>query len=52
MKIIQLDRTKFNLVGEIKDGLIRLSSNLKVHQAIDIVVEYIPEVYGMFLKRD
>jgi hypothetical protein len=52
MKIIQLDRTKVTVVGELKDVLIRLSSNLKVHQVIDIVVADIPEVYGMFLSRD
>jgi hypothetical protein len=43
MKIIQLDRTNVTVVGELKDVLIRLSSNLKVHQVIDIVVADIPE---------
>jgi hypothetical protein len=52
IKIIQLDRTNVTVVGELKDVLIRLSSNLKVHQIIDIVVADIPEVYGMFLSRD
>ena len=32
--------------------LIRLSSNPKVHQVIDIIVVDIPEVYGFFLSRD
>jgi hypothetical protein len=32
--------------------LIRLSSNPKVHQVIDIIVVDIPEVYGLFLSRD
>ena len=31
--------------------LIRLSSNPKVHQVIDIIVVNIPEVYGLFLSR-
>jgi hypothetical protein len=32
--------------------LIRLSSNPKVHQVIDIIVVDIPEFYGLFLSRD
>jgi hypothetical protein len=32
--------------------LIRLSSNPKVHQVIDIIVVDILEVYGLFLSRD
>ena len=52
MKITQLDRTYVTVVGDLKDVLIRLSSNPKVHQVIDIVIAYIPEVYGMFLSRD
>jgi hypothetical protein len=32
--------------------LIRLSSNPKVHQVIDIIVVDIPKVYGLFLSRD
>jgi hypothetical protein len=52
IKIIHLDRTNVTVVGELKYVLIRLSSNPKVHQIIDIVVVDIPEVYGMFLSRD
>jgi ribonuclease HI len=52
LKIIQLDRTDVKVMGELKDVLIRLSSNPKVHQFIDIIVVDIPEVYGMFLSRD
>jgi len=40
------------VVGELKDVLIRLSSNPNVHHIIDIVVVDIPEVYGMFLSID
>jgi hypothetical protein len=32
--------------------LIRLSSNPKVHQVIDIIFVDIPKVYGLFLSRD
>jgi ribonuclease HI len=52
LKIIQLDRTDVKVMGELKNILIRLSSNPKVHQFIDIIVVDIPEVYGMFLSRD
>lgn len=51
MKIIHIDRTQVTVVGELKDVLIRLSSNPKVHQVIDIVVANISEVYGMLLRR-
>jgi hypothetical protein len=32
--------------------LITLSSNINVHQIIDIILVDIPEVYGLFLSRD
>ena len=37
-KIIQLDRSQVKVFGELKDVLIRLSLNSKVHQTIDIIV--------------
>jgi hypothetical protein len=40
------------VIGELKNVLIRLSSNPKVHQVIDMNVVDIPEVYGFFLSRD
>jgi hypothetical protein len=52
LKITQLDRTDVKVMGELKNVLIRLSSNPKVHQFIDIIVVDIPEVYGMFFSRD
>jgi hypothetical protein len=52
LKIIQLVRTNVKVIGELKNVLIRLSSNPKVHQIIDIIVVDIPEVYGLFLSRD
>jgi hypothetical protein len=52
LKIIQLDRTNVKVIGEIKNVLIRLSSNPKVHQIIDIIVVDITEFYGLFLSRD
>ena len=41
-KIIQLDRSHVNVFGELKDVLIHLSSNSKVHQTINIIVVDIP----------
>jgi hypothetical protein len=52
LKIIHLDRTNVKIVGELKNVLITLSSNPKVHQVIDIIVMDIPKVYGLFLSRD
>jgi hypothetical protein len=52
LKIVQLDRTNVKVIDELKNVLIRLSSNPKVHQVIDIIVVDIPEVYGLFLSRD
>jgi hypothetical protein len=52
LKIIQLARTDVKVMGELKNVLIRLSSNPKLHQFIDIIVVDIPKVYGMFLSRD
>jgi hypothetical protein len=48
LKIIQLDRTNIKVIGELKNVLIRLSSNPKVHQIIDIIVVDVPKFYGFF----
>jgi hypothetical protein len=50
--ITQLDRSEVKVIGELKDVLIRVASNPKVHQVIDIVMEDIPEAYGLVLSRD
>ena len=50
-KIIQIDRSQVKVFGELKDVLIRLSSNSKVHQTIDIIVLDIPETYGVILSK-
>ena len=39
-------------VGEMEDVLIRLSANKKICQYTDIVVEDIPDGYGLILNRD
>ena len=51
-KIIQLDRSHVKVFGELKDVLIHLASYSKVHKTIDIIVRYIPEPYGVILRRD
>jgi hypothetical protein len=52
LKMIQLDRTKVKFIGELKNVLIRLSSNPKVQQVINIIFVDIPKVYGLFFSRD
>jgi hypothetical protein len=52
LKIIQLDRTNVKVISELKNFLVRLSSNPKVHQIIDIIIVDIPDVYVFFLSRD
>ena len=39
-------------MGELKDVMIQLASNSKVHQVIDVTVVHIPEAYGLILSRD
>jgi hypothetical protein len=50
--IVQLDRSNVKVLRELKDVLIRLSYNPKVHQLIDIVIVDILESYGLLLSRD
>jgi hypothetical protein len=52
IQIIQLDRTQVKVIGEQKNVLIRMSSNPKIHQTIDIIVVDILDNYGMILSRD
>jgi len=51
IQIIQLDRTWLKLIWEIKDVLIIIYPNPKIHQTIDIIMVYIPDNYGMILSR-
>ena len=52
IKIIQLDSSRVQVIGELRDVLIRLSANPVVHQIIDVIVVDIPEAYGLLLSRD
>lgn len=52
MQIVQLDKTKVKVLGELNFVLIRLSSNSKVFQIIDILIVDVPEFYRLILSRD
>ena len=51
-EVTQLDKTNVKVVGEMENVLIRLSTNKKICQFIDIVVANIPDGYGIILNRD
>ena len=40
------------VLGEIKDGVIRIASNPSIYQIIDIVVADILDVYGLIFSTD
>jgi len=50
--IVQLDRTKVQVLGEINSVTIMLSADPRVVQRIDILIADIPEFYGLILSRD
>jgi len=50
--IVQLDLLQVEVISELNQVAIRLSSNPKVCQVIDILVVDIPEFYGLILSRD
>ena len=50
--VVQLDRKRVEFIGEMLSVSIRLSSNPKVLQVIDILVVDIPEFYGLILSTD
>jgi hypothetical protein len=43
IQIIQLDINRVKVIGELKNVLIRMSTNPKIHQTIDIIVVVIPD---------
>ena len=45
--IVQLDRSKVQLVGEINLVTIRLASDPRIVHRIDILIADIPELYGL-----
>jgi len=50
--IVQLDRTKVQVLGKINSVTIRLSADPRVVQRIDILITDILEFYGLILSRD
>ena len=50
--IVQLDHSKVHVVGEINSVTIRLASDPRIVQRIDILIADIPEFYGLILSRD
>jgi len=50
--VIQLDRTQVKVIGELKDAMIKMDTNPKFVQVIDIIVVDIPKDYGMLLSQD
>ena len=51
-RVLQLDRTAVKVIGEMEDVLICVSADERVCQYIDIVVEDIPNAYGLVLSQD
>ncbi len=49
--IVQLDWSQVEVIGELNQVTVRLSSNPKVCQVIDILVVDIPKFYGLILSR-
>ena len=47
-----MDRTKVQVLWEINSVTIRLSADPRVIQRIDILIDDIPELYGLILSRD
>lgn len=50
--ILQLDRTKVKVLGEINSVIIIISSNVKLYEIIDVLVDDIPDFYSLILTRD
>ena len=51
-QIVQLDRSRVKVVGELNNSLLTLSIDPRIHQTLDNVVADIPETYSMWLRKD
>ena len=49
---MHLDRSRVKVFGELKNFLLTLFIDPRIHQTVDIVVVDVPETYGMWLSRD
>lgn len=52
IQIVQLDHSKVKVLEEMRNVLIRLSVDSRVHHTVDIMVADIPEAYGLLLRKD
>lgn len=52
VQIVELDRSQVEVFGELNQVTIRISSNPKFCQIIDILAADIPKFYGLILSRD
>ena len=50
IQIVQLDRSKVKFVGRLRNVLLKLFTNPRIHQTIDIMIADIPKTYGMWLS--
>jgi hypothetical protein len=50
--VIQLEKTRVKVMGELKDVMIRMVTHPKFVQVIDIIIVDIPEAYRLLLSRD
>lgn len=51
-KVIQLDKTEVNVVGELKNVHVQIGSNPHIQSYMDIQIVDIPKTYGMLLSHD
>ena len=49
---MQLDKSKVKVVGRLKNVILKLSADPRIHHTIDILIIDIPENYGMWLSWD
>lgn len=52
IQIVQLDCSRVKVLGELRNVFMIIFADPQVHQTIDILVEDIPEAYGLLLNRD
>ena len=52
LQIVQLDRSRVKVLGELRNVLMRLYVDPQVRQTIDILIADIPESYGLLLSWD
>ena len=51
-QIVQLDRSRVKVLGELKKFLLTLFVDPRIHHTVDLVVADVLETYGMWLSRD